>query len=249
MANAREQYDRIGEAFEGFKALPIIQYGEVPGVLAEVGDVTGKSVIDFGGGTGFYAREFKRRGAADVFCIDISGEMIAVGEKIEQAQPLGVRYAVGDVAELAEPGEPFDIAVAVQLFNYADDMTAVEKMCRTIHASVKPGAPFVLFAQNPDYRFDGPPLDKYGFRCEAREGDSEHGIPTRITALLPGQEVSFDATPPKRETYERCLTEAGFTDVTWISLPISPAGIEKFGSDFWQDFYANPPLTLLRCRA
>ncbi|NUP39087.1 MAG: class I SAM-dependent methyltransferase, partial [Streptomyces sp.] len=61
-----QQYDKIGEAFEGFKSLPLTRYAEVPGFLALVGDVRGKSVLDLASGTGFYSREFKRRGAEDV---------------------------------------------------------------------------------------------------------------------------------------------------------------------------------------
>ena len=41
-----QQYDAIGEAFEGFKALPMIRFGEVPSFLGLVGDVRGKSVLD-----------------------------------------------------------------------------------------------------------------------------------------------------------------------------------------------------------
>ncbi|KUN04836.1 ToxA protein [Streptomyces yokosukanensis] len=249
MADAQQQYDRIGEAFEGFKALPLARYGEVPGFLAMVGDVAGKSVIDLGAGTGFYAREFKRRGASDVFAVDVSPEMIAVGEKLEEAAPLGVRYAVGDVADLTDATTRFDIGVAVQLFNYSEDVATIELMCRSIHALLTEGAPLYVFTQNPAYRFGGAPLDKYGFRCEATGESSPVGTPSRITALLDGHPVSFTAIPPSRTTYETCLEAAGFTGVEWVPLEISPAGVEEFGQEFWDDFYDNPPLAMLRCRA
>ncbi len=67
--SARAQYDEIGEAYEGFKALPLEQYAAVPSFLAMVGDVHGKSVLDLACGTGFYSRELRRRGAADVLGI------------------------------------------------------------------------------------------------------------------------------------------------------------------------------------
>nr|WP_257033587.1 hypothetical protein [Streptomyces sp. Ag109_G2-15] len=38
--------NEIGEAFEGFKSLPMMRYGEVPSFLGMVGDVSGKSVLD-----------------------------------------------------------------------------------------------------------------------------------------------------------------------------------------------------------
>lgn len=49
-----QQYDEIGEAFEGFESLPLMRYGEVPSFLNAVGDVSGKSVLDLACGTGFY---------------------------------------------------------------------------------------------------------------------------------------------------------------------------------------------------
>ncbi|MGW0209772.1 class I SAM-dependent methyltransferase [Streptomyces sp. NPDC003233] len=127
-----QQYDTIGEAFEGFKALPLIRYGEVPSFLGMVRDVSGKSVLDLACGTGFY-REFKRRGATDVFGVDISVDMIAATREIEQRDPVGVRYEVGDVTELRPLDRRFDIALAVQCLNCAEDIAAMERTCRNIH--------------------------------------------------------------------------------------------------------------------
>ncbi|MBY8884747.1 class I SAM-dependent methyltransferase [Streptomyces sp. PTM05] len=245
----RQQYDGIGEAFEGFKALPLARYGEVPGFLAMVGDVRGKAVLDLASGTGFYSREFAWRGAADVLGIDISGEMVSVARESEEREPLGVNYQVGDVAQLPPLGRRFDVATAVQLFGYADTVDAFERMCRNIHASLKPGAEFFAFNQRPDYRFDGPRLDKYGFRAELTGTQAETGPGVRITALLAPRPIAFTATLPRREVYETCLRAAGFSDVTWVPIGISDAGTRAFGADFWADAHANPPLVMLRCRA
>ncbi|MFD9336558.1 class I SAM-dependent methyltransferase [Streptomyces sp. NPDC060028] len=244
-----QQYDEIGEAFEGFKALPLAQYGEVPSFLSLVGDVRGKSVLDLASGTGFYSREFKRRGAGDVFGVDISGEMVAVAQALEERDPLGVRYEVGDVSELRPLGQRFDVAVAVQLLNYAQDVAAFERMCRNVHRSLEPGAEFFVLNQTPDYRFDGPPLDKYGFRSELTGEEAETGPRVRITALLDQHPIEFVTTCPRREVYEKCLRAAGFTEVTWVPVEVSDAGVRTFGADFWTDLLANPPLQMLRCRA
>ncbi|MEV5610923.1 class I SAM-dependent methyltransferase [Streptomyces sp. NPDC052225] len=241
-------YDEIGEAFEGFKTLPLARYGEVPGFLAMVGDVRGRSVLDLACGTGFYSRELKRRGAGDVLGVDISGEMIAAARGIEEQDPLGIRYETGDIAELRTFERRFDLAIAVQAFNYAEEVATIERMCRRIHRSLVPGAEFFVFGQNPDYRFDGPSLDKYGFLCEAAGGAAETGPRVRITALL-DPPISFVATPPRREVYENSLRAAGFTDLTWVPLEISDAGIREYGEEFWADLAGNPPLEMLRCRA
>ncbi len=243
-----QQYDGIGEAFEGFKALPLAQHAEVPGFLAMVGDVRGKSVLDLASGTGFYSREFKRRGAAKVLGVDISGEMVAVAREMEDRSPLGVRYEVGDVSELRPLGERFDVAVAVQLLNYAEDTAAMERMCRNAHRSLVPGAELFLFNQSPDYDFDGPSLAKYGFVTELTGEEAEAGPRVRTTALL-DPPITIVSTLPRREVYEECLRAAGFSEVTWVPLTVSDAGVREFGGDFWVDFLANPPLEMLRCRA
>lgn len=246
--SAQEQYDKIGEAYEGFKALPLEQWAIVPGFLALVGDVTGKSVLDLASGTGFYSREFKRRGAADVLGIDISGEMVAVAQAIEERDPLGVRYEVGDAAELRSFEEPFEIGLAVQLLNYASDIATTERMCRNIHRSLKPGAELFLLNQSPDYRFDGPTPEKYGFRTELTGAEVETGRQVRTTALL-DPPVSFVANLPRREVYETCLKAAGFGELTWIPVQVSQAGVREFGAEHWADLADNPPLEMLRCRA
>ncbi|MFD0277874.1 class I SAM-dependent DNA methyltransferase [Kitasatospora sp. NPDC127111] len=241
-------YDEIGEAFEGFKTLPLTRYGEVPGFLALVGDVKGRSILDLASGTGFYSREFKRRGASRVLGVDISSAMVDAARAMEDADPLGVQYEVGDVADLRPFEEPFDIALAVQLFNYAEDVATIERMCRTIHRSLAAGAGFFVFTQNPDFRFDGPSLSKYGFLCESLGEETEIGPRVRITALL-DPPISFVANPPSREALEESLRAAGFTELTWVPLEISEAGLREHGKEFWDDFAGNPPLTMLRCRA
>ncbi|WP_412076540.1 class I SAM-dependent methyltransferase [Streptomyces xanthophaeus] len=246
--SAQQQYDEIGEAYEGFKALRLEQYAVVPSFLALVGDVSGKSVLDLASGTGFYSREFKRRGAADVLGIDISGEMVAVAQQLEERNPLGVRYEVGDVSELRPFEQRFDIGLAVQLLNYAEDIATTERMCRNVHRSLKPGAEFFLLNQSPDFRFDGPTPEKYGFLSVLTGEEVETGPQVRTTALL-DPPVSFVANRPRREVYEKSLTAAGFSELTWVPLEVTEAGLREFGADFWADFHANPPLEMLRCRA
>ncbi|MFF9500091.1 class I SAM-dependent methyltransferase [Streptomyces sp. NPDC014656] len=243
------QYDGIGEAFEGFKALPLARYGEVPSVLELVGDVTGRSVLDLACGTGFYSRELKRRGAADVLGVDISSEMIAAARAIEDRDPLGLRYEVGDVAELRPFDEPFDLALGVQCLNYASSVAEMERMCANVHAHLVPGGRFYVFAQKPDYAFDCASLESYGFRCEPTGEEIETGPRVRVTALLDPHPISIVGAAPRREVYEDALAGAGFRDVEWLPLRISAAGYEAYGEEFWADLLAHPPLELLRCRA
>ncbi|WP_306321940.1 MULTISPECIES: bifunctional 2-polyprenyl-6-hydroxyphenol methylase/3-demethylubiquinol 3-O-methyltransferase UbiG [unclassified Streptomyces] len=247
--SAEQQYDRIGEAFEGFKALPLARYVEVPSFLALVGDVSGRSVLDLACGTGFYSRLFKRRGAVDVFGVDVSGEMVDVARRIESADPLGVRYAVGDVATGGALGEGrYDIATAVNLLNYSETVDAMTAMCRSIHAALAPGGTFYALNQSPDYDCDGPSPRPYGFHCAWEGSRVEVGPRVRVTAFLEPDPVSFVASLPRREVYAEALTRAGFTDVAWSPLAVSEEGRAAFPEGFWDDYAANPPFELLTAR-
>ncbi|MEI5101815.1 hypothetical protein RB200_29010 [Streptomyces sp. PmtG] len=91
-------------------------------------------------------------------------------------------------------------------------------------------------------------MAKYGFLCEATGDEIETGPRVRVTALL-DPPISFVGACPRRDVYEQCLGAAGLSEVTWVPLAVSDAGVRAFGADFWADFLANPPLVTLRCRA
>ncbi|GHB71070.1 hypothetical protein GCM10010377_72170 [Streptomyces viridiviolaceus] len=133
--------------------------------------------------------------------------------------------------------------------HYAEDIASMERMCRNVHRSLVPGGEFFVLAQRPDYRFDNRSLDTYGFRCEPTGEEVETGPRVRVTALLDPQPISIVTTAPRREVYERCLRASGFSEVEWVPLHVSEAGVREFGEDFWADLLANPPLEMLRCRA
>ncbi|MEU6122781.1 class I SAM-dependent methyltransferase [Streptomyces sp. NPDC047123] len=247
--NTQQIYDEIGEAFEGFKALPLARYVEAPSFLDLVGDVTGKKVIDLACGTGFYSRELKRRGAADVYGIDISGEMIGVARGIEEGAPLGVRYEVGDVAGMAPTGGPFDVATAVMLLNYASTVDEFEGLCRAVHQSLRSGGELFMLHQTPDYDFAGPSPRPYGFLTERTGEEGGTGPRVRTTALLGDAPISFVSGLARRDVFETCLARVGFSEITWVPTEVSAAGIAAYGEEFWADYRTNPAFEMLRCRA
>ncbi|MFI0982814.1 class I SAM-dependent methyltransferase [Streptomyces sp. NPDC021093] len=242
-----QQYDEIGEAYEGFKTLPLARYSEVPSFLGMLGPLAGRSVLDLACGTGFYSRSIKRLGAADVLGVDISGEMVAAARGIEERDPLGIRYEVLNAAQLPDPERKFDAATAVYLLNYADDEETLFRMCRGVHRSLADGGEFCVLTQNPSFRFDGPSTDPYGFRYE-RVGVTAMGPRVHITALL-DPPISFDTNYPAQAVYEHALGRAGFRDVTWVPLEVPAASMAAFAPGFWDDYLANQPLTMLRCTA
>jgi 2-polyprenyl-3-methyl-5-hydroxy-6-metoxy-1,4-benzoquinol methylase len=240
-----EQYDEIGADYEGFKTLPMARYPEQSSFLDLLGDVTGKSVIDLACGTGFYTRSIRRLGSAEITGVDISQEMIDHAKKLEANDPLGIDYAVADVSDLPQRGR-FDIATAVYLLNYAFDFSEMERMCQGAHRNLKEGGEFFVLTQNPDFSFSGPNATKYGFTFVPL-GTTVIGRRVRITAQLPSP-ISFETSIVHRVVYEDALSITGFRDIDWVPLDVPDAAVRKYGSRYWDDFRANPPLAMLRCR-
>ncbi|MCZ0991510.1 hypothetical protein [Streptomyces diastatochromogenes] len=74
----------------------------------------------------------------------------------------------------------------------------------------------------------------------------ETGPRVRVTALLDPQPIGIVSTAPRREVYEKCLRATGSSEVEWVPLHVSEAGIREFGEDFWADLLAYPPLEMPR---
>jgi 2-polyprenyl-3-methyl-5-hydroxy-6-metoxy-1,4-benzoquinol methylase len=86
------------------------------------GDVTGKSVLDIGCGSGIYSVDFARRGAKRVVGVDFSSNML------EMARAEAKKEKVGDVCEFrqenfleAKVDEKFDVVFAMGVFDYLPD--------------------------------------------------------------------------------------------------------------------------------
>lgn len=240
-----EQYDAIGEAYEGFKTLPMARYIERDNVLMMLGDLRGKAVVDLACGTGFYTRQIRTLGGRHVVGVDISAEMVKAARALEARKPLGISYRVADAADLPTFGS-FDLVNAVYLLNYAEDEPMMKRMCDGAYRNLTDGGEFIILTQNPDFSFTGPQPTKYGFTFIAA-GPMPTGNRVNITAHL-DPPITFETFIIDRDVYERTLAAAGFTDITWSSLRIPDAAVREFGPHHWDDFTANPPLIMVHCR-
>ncbi len=113
-----DQYDVIGQLYERTKTLPV-GLAEQGTLLAALPDLTGKSVLDVGTGTGFYPRKYKALGASTVVGVDASTEMITYARRVEEQAPLGITYEIDNGAALPKLGE-FDVVTAIWLLGYAE---------------------------------------------------------------------------------------------------------------------------------
>ncbi|WP_242589555.1 class I SAM-dependent methyltransferase [Corallococcus macrosporus] len=151
-------------------------------------------------GDGLYTRQLKARGAQRVAGVDISEEMVRVAREYEAAQPLGIEYHVADVADMAPLGV-FDCVTAIYLLHYAHSPEHLLRMCRSIHAHLKPGGRFVTYSFNPGFSAKGPNSTRYGITMldfpESPGKDSPS--PRSCTRRRPSPSTSpTGARPPTR---------------------------------------------------
>lgn len=236
-------YDTIAERYRDSKQLPFRYAVERYTLFQLLGDLRGRTVLDLACGEGFYTRQFKHAGAAQVTGVDISKEMIALAEAEEKFRPIGCRYVCADAATFA-PTAPVDIVTAVYLFNYAKDREELESLCHACYGALRPGGLFIGFNDNVRKPpTPGVSLSMYGLERTGtwppREGDL---IRYRITNP-DGRTVEFDNYHLEPGTYETAMESAGFQDFQWIDAMVDPA---ERASGFWNDFVAEAPLTALR---
>ncbi|MEH2332262.1 class I SAM-dependent methyltransferase [Nostoc sp.] len=241
-------FDNIALQFQKLNKLPYRLYGEAYTYLNLIGDVAGKSILDLACGEGFFTRLLKQNGAARLVGVDISSEMIKLARLEEASVPLEIEYIIGDVMEIGSIGS-FDLVVVSYLLNCASTKEQLLKMCQAIAIHLKPGGRFVSLNNNlellPEFYHKH---EKYGISRRCAQSLQE-GTPITLTLTIPdeGESISIDNYYLSQATYEWALMSAGFKEIRWHYPTVCPKGIQKFGSEFWQDYIDYPDMIGITC--
>jgi ubiquinone/menaquinone biosynthesis C-methylase UbiE len=239
-------YDPIAEQYKQSKQQPWRTYIEAFSLMGLIGDPTGKSVLDVACGEGFYTRMIRQKGARKVTGVDLSEGMIQLARKQETALRQGIEYLVGDARQLAL-AEKYDLVVSAYLLNYAHSREELHAMCAGIARCLKPGGRFVTVNGNPALEFpSAPSYQKYGFETSVTEKWQE-GAPIKWTFHLENSSFDIENYYLDVAAHEEALRLAGFHEVRWHAPRLSEEGETASGRDFWIDFLAYPPITLIEC--
>lgn len=105
-----------------------------------LGDLTGRSLLDVGGGDGYWAARAKRRGAL-AYSVDIDPRRLARGDRFTD-KPILIR---GDALGLPFKGGSFDAVMSVSsIEHFSSSETAIAEMARVL----RPGGSLVLSADS-----------------------------------------------------------------------------------------------------
>lgn len=248
---SEDRFSGLGRQYENTLTSPFRAYVEIPSVLAAVGEVSGRAVLDAGCGTGGYARLLARRGAERVVGVDVSEGMLAVAREVEERAQLGIDYRVGDIARApwsaGSGGLASDVVVAVYLLSQARTGADLRAMCRGLAALSRPGGRLVTAALDPDFSEEPGWYRDYGMSLRM-PGRNEEGGPVEISIDQGGSAFDIVGYCWSRQTLESALREAGFVEIAWARPRVSREGVERHGRAYWSACLARPHASIVSAR-
>jgi SAM-dependent methyltransferase len=139
-----DAYDQMGLSFQQHAADSAYNaHYDRPAMLATLGPVTGRRVLDAACGPGLYLRELLEQGA-EVTAFDASPVMVGLARKQTAGRVRIDQAALGE--PLPYPDGAFDLIVCALAIHYASDRAAAfAEFCRIL----RPGGAAVVSTQHP----------------------------------------------------------------------------------------------------
>jgi SAM-dependent methyltransferase len=146
-------YNQSADRWVRSEPISLSDYTARPFLLNLCEPVAELQILDLGCGEGYCSRELKRRGAADVYGIDLSEGMIAAAQQQNTIDQLGIRYEAGCATHLPQVADAsVDLVLAVFLFNYLT--TEQMRQCMNeVFRILKPGGRFIFSIPHPSFPF------------------------------------------------------------------------------------------------
>lgn len=215
------QFNDLAAMYEDMAQWPFRRDIEIPSVMEVLGDVRGKAVLDFGCGTGMYARWLKQRGAGRTVGYDPTEGMLNYARRRAEKEGFDIAFTARLGPELA--GQ-FDIVLSVYVLPYASTWAELQAMCGEMVGLLRPGGRLVALPVHPRYEPAPGYYSHYGFRLIAENPQAPYRDGGAIRLELDHGEYQGAVTAWywSAETLEEALREAGLRTVHWHD-PHSPA--------------------------
>jgi len=239
-------YNQIASQYKKAKEQPWRTRIELFSMMNQIGDLAGKRVVDLACGEGFLTRQIRLAGAQEIVGVDISEQMIALASEYEESTPLGISYFTEDARESGLQ-QSFDLAISGWLLVYAHNREELATMCHGMAQRLKPGGRFVTLTTNPAlYSMQSRPPDyrQYGFEIKLPESAYE-GAPLVWTIHLADSSFEIENYYLSKEAHLSALEDAGFRDIRFHELTLSPDPEAGDEGDHWDEILNYSPAIII----
>ncbi len=226
----------------------VVKCIDKPSILKLVGDLSNKSIIDYGCGSGFHTRLFAGK-ANKVIGIDFSKHMIELAKKLDEEVGVNdeVEYGVGNCAEDLNLGE-YDVVFSSFFLCHANDRHLLEKFLKSMFNSAKSGAVCCGITYNSHLQsHDFPFLRKYGYDIKLNENPQEGDQRVIHTYDFRTDEFMFvirdHYIPPV--IIEETFNKVGFVNFKWIRTQLDDEYQDE--AEYLADYLAHPNGIMYYC--
>ncbi|CAG9408543.1 class I SAM-dependent methyltransferase [Providencia alcalifaciens] len=201
-------FDDLPEFYHQSLHWPYRQYLEIPTIKNLLGNLTGRTVLDFGCGPGSLSREFKAMGAKEVMGYDISKGMLNYARQQEKNAPLDIEYL--SYIPLCYQ-QYFDVVIAIYPMVCMKDRYELESMIFHISSLLKCGGKLITLVLNTELNNTPNFYQPYGFNL-FDESPRKDGSITRIQLGHFPEEKSFPICYWFTETLNKIFRSAGLDE-------------------------------------
>lgn len=243
------QFDELPDLYEGMADWPFRRHLEIPNVLAALGDLRDRDVLDFGCGNGMYSRWLKEQGAGRVVGYDVSDGMLEYARAWERKSARGITFT----SELTDDLDGrFDLVLAVYVLPYATTRDELHAMCAQMARPLRPGGRLVTLPIHPDYDRDPSYYERYGFRLTPLGADTDGGR-VRLDLFDPANRADADedtvtAFVWTKPSIDDAMHAAGFQLVQWIDHAQVRSPAADAEADLLRGYWERPHAAILNCR-
>jgi ubiquinone/menaquinone biosynthesis C-methylase UbiE len=175
-----------------------------------MGNLHGKTALDYGTGTGRSALLLKSLGASRVIGVDHDSNMIAQAKKQSMN---GVAFHLMDTT-IPLPNNSVDVALSSHVFVESRSKQTILDACREISRVMKPSGLFVVITTNPDSLGNDYVSYRYLPKDNPKSGD-------KIICRVKGEQVfDIEDTYWTEQDYREILQESGFV-IEQATLPVA----------------------------
>ena len=241
----QENYDKNADAYDQFGATPL---GTLEKQLFDLSikDCDGLKVLDLGGGTGLRARDALNAGARAVDVVDISHEMMRLGQEYEKSIARDcITWYHGDVSKPLDHLSlgPYDMVIANGIFDHAHNVEELDAMWHNAARYLKPGGRLVANRNNP--LSQSAAQGKYGViftDFQYFPGGFSYRYRTTTNPPLVFESYALEAYYSGSLEIPRKFFK-DFQNVPWGETPVV-----KADPGFWKSYLSDPILYIFTAR-